>query len=92
MAKATTSTNSKGELIVTIGSDKYNFRHPKGKDLAIIERAMKVETSTDSENLAVVMSTLSDLPADDYLELPIGTFKAVGEKVMEYFRVASATE
>ncbi len=89
MAKATTATNSKGELVVNVGDTKYLFRHPRGRDLVVIERGINDTTRTEAENLALVMASLSDISEDDYLDLPLGTFKQVGEKVMEYFRASS---
>lgn len=87
--KPTTSTNSKGELIITSGDTKYLFRHPRGRDLATIERGLNDTNRTEAENLALVMATLSDITEDDYLDLPLGTFKKVGVAVMEYFRLVS---
>lgn len=88
-AKPNSSTNSKGELIVTSGDTKYVFRHPRGRDLATIERGLNDVSRTEAENLALVMATLSDLTEDEYLDLPLGAFKAVGVAVMDYFRASS---
>jgi hypothetical protein len=87
--KVTTATNSKNEFIITAGETKYAFRHPKGRDLVSIERGLNDPSRTEAENLALVMSTLSDTDEDEYLDLPLGVFKAVGIEVMNFFRLAS---
>lgn len=87
--KPTTSTNSKNQLIVTLGEVKYTFNNPRGRDLATIERGLNDSNRTEAENLALVMATLSDISEDDYLDLPLGVFKKVGVAVMEYFRAVS---
>lgn len=88
-SKLTTSTNSKGEFIITAGDTKYIFHHPKGRDLVIIERGINDVSRTEAENLALVMAVLSDTDEDDYLDLPLGTFKAVGVEVMTFFRACA---
>lgn len=87
--KATTSTNSKNQLIVTVGELKYTFRQPLGRDLVIIERGINDHSRTEAENLALVMAVLSDGDEEGYLDLPLGTFKAVGVEVMTYFRLCA---
>lgn len=87
--KLTTSVNSKNQFIVKADDVSYTFNNPRGRDLATIERGLADANRTEAENLALVMATLSEMSEDDYLDLPLGTFKKVGVAVMEWFRLVS---
>ena len=87
--KVKTSTNSKAELIITIGETEYIFRQPLGRDLLAIERTTSKPETTDTETLATIMATLSGKDEDVFYNMPLAIFKKVGTEVMEYFRASS---
>jgi hypothetical protein len=82
------TTNSQGDLILSLGTEKYTFRQPTGRDLVALEKVVKNGEQTDAETLAAIMAQHSrdKLDADIFLDMPLATFKTIGAKMLESFR------
>ena len=88
MATLVQTTNAQGDLILTAGKTKYIFREPVGRDLISLEQRVKAGDSTDAETLAAIMSQQSrdGHDTDYFLDLPLATFRAIGDKMLVFFR------